>query len=516
MADHKINNIRTSQKRDIKENWIQENPVLLDGEIGIEKDTNKMKIGDGVTKYSDLEYLKTDADENLPVKSISKDFAFDSNTGELSYALKWRSYLNHPYTYDFIPMSNHEAQNASLTNPQQGQFIITNSHGNLYYYVTSNGTTSRIKLGGQHTYCAIVPKGEYQVILKYADEETYKISSTDLPIITTGDIVWLSFSGTRTVPSDKNRIQMLLRNGARNIELMYQNQPFFDALEADNTLELKYNENIYYPFIFQGANYHKSSGGTSCIGKLNCLVDLQKTTSIFSPPKEGLGYNDTILNLKPGFYYFPDGNVHFSDDYNKAMSAYLIITEQASTFQQGKSNLGKIFKVLSKTVGQPVSIISYEGISNYENTYIDWSKKEESSGSDLLVEQGTWTPDISTWTSNTATNITGTYTLIGNRVNATILFEYGGSIGNTVKQIGGLPIVPLNWTYDSTENLLAKGISCVITSDDTVVSNVYQLQYRYNTNTLQFMKNGTPSLSSTDIGEIFQGYYTLVEFSYEV
>ena len=34
-----------------------QNYVLRDGQIGVESDTGKMKIGDGVTEWADLEYV---------------------------------------------------------------------------------------------------------------------------------------------------------------------------------------------------------------------------------------------------------------------------------------------------------------------------------------------------------------------------------------------------------------------------------------------------------------------------
>jgi hypothetical protein len=47
--------------------WLTENPTLRSGERGIEKDTKKEKIGDGVTKWSDLPYQfnKATADSNF-------------------------------------------------------------------------------------------------------------------------------------------------------------------------------------------------------------------------------------------------------------------------------------------------------------------------------------------------------------------------------------------------------------------------------------------------------------------
>jgi hypothetical protein len=37
--------------------WTDENPILHPGEPGFEKDTGKLKIGDGVTHWRELEYF---------------------------------------------------------------------------------------------------------------------------------------------------------------------------------------------------------------------------------------------------------------------------------------------------------------------------------------------------------------------------------------------------------------------------------------------------------------------------
>lgn len=37
--------------------WTERNPILRDGEPVVERDTNFVKIGDGVTPYNDLNYL---------------------------------------------------------------------------------------------------------------------------------------------------------------------------------------------------------------------------------------------------------------------------------------------------------------------------------------------------------------------------------------------------------------------------------------------------------------------------
>lgn len=40
--------------------WVTKNPVLDEGEPGVEEDTKKIKIGDGETAWNDLAYIVTD------------------------------------------------------------------------------------------------------------------------------------------------------------------------------------------------------------------------------------------------------------------------------------------------------------------------------------------------------------------------------------------------------------------------------------------------------------------------
>lgn len=44
-------------RRDTASRWTVENPVLADGEPGLEIDTGRFKIGDGIKEWADLEYF---------------------------------------------------------------------------------------------------------------------------------------------------------------------------------------------------------------------------------------------------------------------------------------------------------------------------------------------------------------------------------------------------------------------------------------------------------------------------
>lgn len=47
--------------------WAQQNPLLQRGEIGIEQDTKKLKIGDGVHRWNELDYYIMAMDGQIPI-----------------------------------------------------------------------------------------------------------------------------------------------------------------------------------------------------------------------------------------------------------------------------------------------------------------------------------------------------------------------------------------------------------------------------------------------------------------
>jgi hypothetical protein len=43
-------------RRDYGWRWTRDNPILADGEPGVERETHKVKLGDGETPWNDLPY----------------------------------------------------------------------------------------------------------------------------------------------------------------------------------------------------------------------------------------------------------------------------------------------------------------------------------------------------------------------------------------------------------------------------------------------------------------------------
>lgn len=61
MANNTLN-IRIQLRNDTAENWTNTNPVLLKGEMGVETDTGKTKIGNGTDHWTTLKYSGVDED----------------------------------------------------------------------------------------------------------------------------------------------------------------------------------------------------------------------------------------------------------------------------------------------------------------------------------------------------------------------------------------------------------------------------------------------------------------------
>lgn len=77
MSENNTLKTRIVIRNDTVANWTANNPVLLKGELGIETDTNRFKIGDGVKKFSELPYSpEIDASAVTLTKDITATYTF--------------------------------------------------------------------------------------------------------------------------------------------------------------------------------------------------------------------------------------------------------------------------------------------------------------------------------------------------------------------------------------------------------------------------------------------------------
>lgn len=77
--------VKIQLRHDTTANWTSEDPVLAQGEVGLDLDENKMKMGDGVTAWTGLSFLAGgDGDVAGPASVTDGNIAlFDGTTGKL-------------------------------------------------------------------------------------------------------------------------------------------------------------------------------------------------------------------------------------------------------------------------------------------------------------------------------------------------------------------------------------------------------------------------------------------------
>jgi hypothetical protein len=62
--------IQIQLRRDTAANWTSANPILASGELGLETDTGKMKVGNGTNTWTGLAYQSSVDSTSLYLASI--------------------------------------------------------------------------------------------------------------------------------------------------------------------------------------------------------------------------------------------------------------------------------------------------------------------------------------------------------------------------------------------------------------------------------------------------------------
>lgn len=83
---------KVQHRYDTAANYITKDPVLLSGEIGIESDTNKFKLGDGATIWTSLDYAggnttvdtATNLTSNNPILQVG-EIGIESDTNKFKF-----------------------------------------------------------------------------------------------------------------------------------------------------------------------------------------------------------------------------------------------------------------------------------------------------------------------------------------------------------------------------------------------------------------------------------------------
>jgi hypothetical protein len=132
------NNSATLLRNDTAANWTTENPVLLQGEVGVETDTRRMKVGDGTTAWNSLLYVGAGSTFKYGRFTLSADQTTNlANTNPVKFDTVQGS----------LTVSNY---NVALTAGKTYKISFglsckfSNASGNVYFYVYDINTSSVI------------------------------------------------------------------------------------------------------------------------------------------------------------------------------------------------------------------------------------------------------------------------------------------------------------------------------------------------------------------------------------
>lgn len=202
MAD-KILKTQILLKNDLAAKWEANNPILGQGEMGIEYDTNKFKFGDGTTHWNDLPYAGADA-TTLQIKSsqviMDKNFVFTQPMGTVTQ--KKIDDGNGSYTYkvdentnfdDWFAGLSAEAVDPTVTQPSVSialtgagakevgteftpSYKVTFNAGS-YQYGPATGITATYAVSDTDSHTATTATGSFDKFT-VTDTTNYKVSVT--------------------------------------------------------------------------------------------------------------------------------------------------------------------------------------------------------------------------------------------------------------------------------------------------------------------------------------------------
>ena len=245
MAEKTINT-RIQLRNDLAATWNSENPVLKKGEIGIEIDTRKMKVGDGTTAWKALSYMGADANDILAVINENRDTC----------------------TQIDLTQGQTDADGlATITNPKKGDTAIV----------------SKLIVGDKRSYTAYVYNGENWAACdgNYSAENVY--FGEDLTYTANIGVKTVPSSGSGTIVAAGKNVKEVLASILAEEKNPGKTAPSvsFSAQGGFGTVEIGTKRNLTYTAALSAGSYTygPATGITAQSWEVSCTGVTEKKTT---------------------------------------------------------------------------------------------------------------------------------------------------------------------------------------------------------------------------------------------
>lgn len=161
-------------RRDTAANWTSVNPTLAQGELGVELDTSKFKVGDGSTGWASLPYLIDTAEYLTAAGTFTLTNKIISYTDNTLTGVASTSTLQ--------TLTNKTLQGATLTNGYTEEVFALGTSGSLALE-PDNGSIQTCALTGAPTFTDGLSAGQ-SIVLMLTNGASYTVTWPTLTWVT--------------------------------------------------------------------------------------------------------------------------------------------------------------------------------------------------------------------------------------------------------------------------------------------------------------------------------------------
>jgi len=236
-------------RRDTATNWTSANPVLAQGELGVETDTDKIKVGDGSTAWTSLGYL--------------------IDTG--GYAQVASPTFTGTVTADGLSLGDNDKATFGASNDLQIFHNGTDSYirdvGTGGLKIDSNGPDITLRVNA--TEFAIVANANNSVDLYYDNAQKLATTSTGIDVTGTATMDGLTVNGTVAATNLQETVYALTGtaldagNGSIQTKTLAANTTFTDSLASGESIVLQLEAGASYTVTWPTMIWVTSGGNVA-------------------------------------------------------------------------------------------------------------------------------------------------------------------------------------------------------------------------------------------------------------